>query len=149
MKRTMPGPRADLDEMDGDSDDIPDGLDSDANNNSDDDSDSASEEESDNTEGEANEPSGSELDDNDGAGGSDFAEDDVDLIDLEEDAPGDIPWTSAFEPEDSEQATGKRKPHVEDTQKGGRKRRKLAQLPTFASYEDYAKLIEEGPDDDI
>jgi len=31
----------------------------------------------------------------------------------------------------------------------GRKRKKLRSLPTFASYDDYAKLIEEGPDDDI
>jgi len=32
--------------------------------------------------------------------------------------------------------------------KGG-KRKKLRSLPTFASYDDYAKLIEEGPEDDI
>lgn len=42
---------------------------------------------------------------------------------------------------------GKRK------RKGGKeeqkKRRKVRSLPTFASYEDYAKLIEEGPEDDI
>jgi len=42
---------------------------------------------------------------------------------------------------------GKRK------RKGGReeqkKRKKARSLPTFASYEDYAKLIEEGPEDDI
>ena len=30
-----------------------------------------------------------------------------------------------------------------------RKRKKVRSLPTFASYEDYAKLIEEGPEDDI
>ena len=30
-----------------------------------------------------------------------------------------------------------------------RKRKKSRSLPTFASYEDYAKLIEEGPEDDI
>ena len=37
--------------------------------------------------------------------------------------------------------------------KGGKeeqkKRKKVRSLPTFASYEDYAKLIEEGPEDDI
>ena len=42
---------------------------------------------------------------------------------------------------------GKRK------RKGGKeeqtKRKKARSLPTFASYEDYAKLIEEGPEDDI
>lgn len=31
----------------------------------------------------------------------------------------------------------------------GQKRKKVRSLPTFASYEDYAKLIEEGPEDDI
>ena len=29
------------------------------------------------------------------------------------------------------------------------KRKKPRSLPTFASYEDYAKMIEEGPEDDI
>ena len=42
---------------------------------------------------------------------------------------------------------GKRK------RKGGKveqkKRKKVRSLPTFASYEDYAKLIEEGPEDNI
>jgi ribosome biogenesis protein MAK21 len=31
----------------------------------------------------------------------------------------------------------------------GAKRKKLRSLPTFASYEDYAKMIEDGPEDDI
>ena len=31
----------------------------------------------------------------------------------------------------------------------GVKRKKLRSLPTFASYEDYAKMIEDGPEDDI
>lgn len=30
-----------------------------------------------------------------------------------------------------------------------KRRKKARSLPTFASYEDYAKLIEEGPEDDI
>jgi len=42
---------------------------------------------------------------------------------------------------------GKRK------RKGGKEelktRKKARSLPTFASYEDYAKLIEEGPENDI
>jgi ribosome biogenesis protein MAK21 len=29
------------------------------------------------------------------------------------------------------------------------RRKKLRSLPTFASYEDYAKMIEDGPEDDI
>lgn len=32
---------------------------------------------------------------------------------------------------------------------GQKKRKRVRSLPTFASYEDYAKLIEEGPDDDV
>jgi len=35
-----------------------------------------------------------------------------------------------------------------ETEKGG-KRKKLRSLPTFASYEDYAEMIEDGPEDDI
>ncbi|KAL4259257.1 CBF/MAK21 family protein [Pleurotus pulmonarius] len=44
---------------------------------------------------------------------------------------------------------------VSDTKKRKRaddkqsRRKKLKSLPTFASYEDYAKLIEDGPEDDI
>ena len=34
-------------------------------------------------------------------------------------------------------------------EEGQKKRKKVRSLPTFASYEDYAKLIEEGPEDDI
>lgn len=41
---------------------------------------------------------------------------------------------------------GKRKRSGGGEQK---KRKKARSLPTFASYEDYAKLIEEGPEDDI
>ena len=40
----------------------------------------------------------------------------------------------------------KRKREEDETRK---KRKKLRSLPTFASYEDYAKLIEEGLEDDI
>ena len=32
---------------------------------------------------------------------------------------------------------------------GKQKKKKLRSLPTFASYEDYAKMIEEGPEDDV
>lgn len=41
----------------------------------------------------------------------------------------------------------KRKRGGEDDRK--RKKKKLRSLPTFASYEDYAKLIEDGPEDNI
>jgi len=42
---------------------------------------------------------------------------------------------------------GKRKRR--DGEEEQKKRKKARSLPTFASYEDYAKLIEEGPEDDI
>ena len=42
--------------------------------------------------------------------------------------------------------SGKRK-RAEDGKKAQRK--KLRSLPTFASYDDYAKLIEDGPEDNI
>ena len=42
---------------------------------------------------------------------------------------------------------GKRK--RKDGKEEQRKRKKTRSLPTFASYEDYAELIEEGPEDDI
>ena len=29
------------------------------------------------------------------------------------------------------------------------KKKRMRSLPTFATYEDYAKLIEDGPEDDI
>lgn len=43
-------------------------------------------------------------------------------------------------------ATNKRKHGGEDDKK---KRKKIRSLPTFASYEDYAKMIEDGPEDNI
>lgn len=44
-------------------------------------------------------------------------------------------------------ATDNKKRKREDTK--GEKRKKLRSLPTFASYEDYANMIEDGPEDDI
>ncbi|KAI0776852.1 CBF/Mak21 family-domain-containing protein [Trametes elegans] len=46
---------------------------------------------------------------------------------------------------------GKRKRGEEGAGAGGRKaqRKKLRALPTFASYDDYAKMIEDGPEDNI
>lgn len=41
----------------------------------------------------------------------------------------------------------KRKRGEDDSSK--KKRKKLRSLPTFASYEDYAKMIEDGPEDNI
>jgi len=72
------------------------------------------------------------------------------------DWPGDEGDSSGGDNEDEEWSGfhggspafgGKRKRKGDkDEQK---KRKKVRSLPTFASYEDYAKLIEEGPEDDI
>ncbi|KAF9062024.1 CBF/Mak21 family-domain-containing protein [Rhodocollybia butyracea] len=43
-------------------------------------------------------------------------------------------------------AKSKKRKRIDEDKK---RRKKLKSLPTFASYEDYAKLIEEGPEDDI
>lgn len=154
MQETMPGPKADLDLMEDSSDDLPSGLSElDADSDDDEGSEAGSDvgvdlEAAGSAAGNDDEDEDIDVipsDEEDGSGVSEFAEDEEDLIDLDE----EIPFESAFEPEDSENVSGKRKPTAEDTQKGGRKRRKLGQLPTFASYEDYAKLIEEGPEDDI
>ena len=52
----------------------------------------------------------------------------------------DEPEEEAEAPADSKKARNKKQ--RED-------RKKLKALPTFATAEDYAKLIEEGPEDDI
>lgn len=157
MQETMPGPKADLDLMeDSDSDSIPSGLDE-----LDSESDDEPVEEQDNVDienlsevGSVSEDIEDDDEDDDEAQPHaddtssdeepvDFGEDEDDLLDLSQ-----LP-ESAFEPEDSEAVTGKRKPFEEDTQKGGRKKRRIGQLPTFASYEDYAKLIEDAPEEDL
>jgi len=88
--------------------------------------------------------------------------DDEDLIPLNEMDPevlieydgsdaGDSGPDGAVEKEeewDGISGIGKRK-RAKENGNGNLKRKKLRSLPTFASYEDYAKLIEQGPEDDI
>ena len=164
MKRTMPGPQADLGLMedDSDSDSIPSAMDSSdeealgsqisADSHSVDMEDEAGSEEARDLDGiEGVEDEGRSEEEN-------LVESDVDLIALSDVELPDAGYEpgldlealpSAFEPEDSEAVLGVRRPHPEDMRKGGRKKRKVGQLPTFASYDDYAKLIEEDPEDDI
>jgi len=165
MKRTMPGPQADLDLMedDSDSDSLPspmDGSDEEmpgSQISADDDSDDMEDETGSE---EARDPHRIKDDESDEGRSEEesLVESDVDLIalsdvelpDAEDEPEPDLEaLPSAFEPEDSEAVLGVRKPHPEDMRKGGRKKRRVGQLPTFASYNDYAKLIEEGPEDDI
>ncbi|KAG6831476.1 hypothetical protein H0H92_010385 [Tricholoma furcatifolium] len=81
--------------------------------------------------------------------------DNEDLISLNGDVPdGLIDWDGSDggkdEDEDGEWGgigDGNKKRKRDETLSG--KRKKIKALPTFASYEDYAKMIEEGPEDDI
>ena len=85
-----------------------------------------------------------------------------DLIPLDEaqqmafqDGPMDWPDERGSDSEDEEWAGfGNGSPALGEKRKrksGGeqKRRKKVRSLPTFASYEDYAKLIEKGPEDDI
>ncbi|KAK7006768.1 CCAAT-box-binding transcriptional factor [Favolaschia claudopus] len=94
----------------------------------------------------------SELgDDSDAEEGLSLAEDsdNEDLVPLEEGFPGLIDYDGDDEEEWGGITEGgdskKRKRPESSTQK----RKKIRSLPTFASYEDYAKMIEDGPEDDI
>ncbi|KAK0208967.1 CBF/Mak21 family-domain-containing protein [Desarmillaria ectypa] len=75
--------------------------------------------------------------------------DNDDLISLDGDMPeGLIEYDGADEEEEwggIDSGSGKRKRAEESKEK----RKKFKSLPTFASYEDYAKMIEDGPEDDI
>lgn len=106
-------------------------------------------------------PSDDDDDDGEENGGSSdvpsFVEgsDDEDLISLDglveydgpdggsNDEEGEEEWGGIEKSPDSHIKKRKR-----ESEQAGR-RKKLKSLPTFASYEDYAKMIEEGPEDDI
>jgi ribosome biogenesis protein MAK21 len=84
------------------------------------------------------------------------ASDNEDLISLDGDVPDGLieyDGSDAGEEEEGEWGgieegtVGGQKRKREETRGG--KRKKLKSLPTFASYEDYAKMIEDGPEDDI
>ncbi|KAF8152290.1 CBF/Mak21 family-domain-containing protein [Crassisporium funariophilum] len=161
MKATMPKAHGDEDlmedsEMEEDDDDLPSDFmeDSDAVEASPAEGDSDSEDED-------------EDEDEDGDGLSLVeASDNEDLISLDgdmsdglieydgSDAGGDDDDADvAIVAEDEDQEWGgisgaNDKKRKRDETAGGR-RKKLRSLPTFASYEDYAKLIEDGPEDDI
>lgn len=82
--------------------------------------------------------------------------DNDDLIDLDDDIPADLigytgsdAESTAEEGEDDWSGIGSRPKRKRSEESNSRKRKKLRSLPTFASYEDYAKMIEEGPEDDI
>lgn len=126
---------------DSDSDDLPSNLD-----------------DGENEESNSDDSTGDDNDNGDHSDALSLAEgsDNDDLLDLDDDIPaGLIDYAGS----DAESAAGeddnwsgfeggqKRKRGEENKDRGRRK--KLRSLPTFASYEDYAKMIEEGPEDDI
>jgi ribosome biogenesis protein MAK21 len=170
MKRTMPTD-AEFDELsdsgsddddygvvfDEDDDEVPSGLDDDSEADSDDES----------IDDELGDDEEVEFSDDDEDLGSDsdalsLAEgsDNEDLVPLDEipdglieydgsdasDAAGDDGEWGGIDGGASKNLKRKRKGDEESSSKGKRKKRKL---PTFASYEDYAKMIEDGPEDDI
>ncbi|THH28825.1 hypothetical protein EUX98_g5360 [Antrodiella citrinella] len=151
MKASMPAELKDNEISDDDSDDVPSDLD-------DDDVDLEHDEEDD----EEKEDEEEEMD-----GDDDFSlvegSDAEDLIPLDDDVPDglieydgpDSDSDSTKAPEDEEwigfgdnALSAKKRKRGEEESKSG-KRKKIKSLPTFASYEDYAKLIEDGPEDNI
>jgi len=85
---------------------------------------------------------GSDVDWEIGDVGLSFAEasDGDDLVNLDAEIPVDVTM---------KEQTGKRKrqgPEKEDVRIS---KRKLRTLPTFASYEDYTRMIEDGPDENM
>ncbi len=139
------------DDLSDDSDDVPSDLDAE---------DSGDEEAEENEDEDASEKAESEKEDqvdDDDALSMVEASDAEDLIDLDEDAPDGLIEFDGSESEGGEEEWGgisgavtnkKRKRGGEEESKRSKKK-KLRSLPTFASYEDYAKLIEDGPEDNI
>lgn len=138
----MPKQAGDSDVMENsDSDDLPSGLD---------DSDEAIQSDLDESADDAN-VEGDESDSLSLAEGTD----NDDLFDLDDDLPdgligydGSDAENGVEEEECSTFGDGHKRKRAEDNN-DRRRRKKLRSLPTFASYEDYAKMIEEGPEDDI
>lgn len=95
-------------------------------------------------------------DDDEDDGGMSLAEgsDAEDLIGLDDEMPDGFIEYPASGGEDEDDEWGgiedgnkkKRKGRHEDSKQ---KKKKLRSLPTFASYDDYAKMIEDAPEDDI
>lgn len=127
------------DDLEDDSDDIPSGLDDDDDSDEDagvggseDDEDQLSMVED--SDAEDLIPLDDALLDYDGSDGSDVQEPAGDEVEE---------WGGIGEPASTNVAKRKR------GEEGQNKRKKMKSLPTFASYEDYAKMIEDAPEDDV
>ncbi|KAG2347313.1 CBF-domain-containing protein [Suillus weaverae] len=93
-----------------------------------------------------------------GGSGDDFsmveASDNEDLLGLDEVPRGLIEYDGIADGDggDGEEqwnGFGSTKKRKQENESKREKRKKLRSLPTFATYEDYAKMIEDGPEDDI
>lgn len=130
------------DDLDGESDDLPSDLDDEDEGESDEEDHPASHREED------DEEEGSEV--------LSLAEasDAEDLLSLDADVPDGLIEFDGSEAEsevDEEwggisETTNKKRKRGDDEKS---KRKKLRSLPTFASYDDFAKLIEDGPEDNL
>ncbi|KAJ7221697.1 CBF/Mak21 family-domain-containing protein [Mycena pura] len=135
MKASMPAAEGDEDLME-DSDDLASDLDADEEEN-----DSA--DELDNTDGDDSGLSLAEGSDNEDLVPVD-SEFSAGLIDYDGSDGEDEEWGGIS---GSQGATKTKRKREESS--NNQRRKKLRSLPTFASYEDYAKMIEDGPEDDI
>jgi ribosome biogenesis protein MAK21 len=145
MKATLPAELQD-DNLSDDSDNLPSDLD---------DSDNVDEDEDENEE-----VASKVVDDDDDDDGDVLSlvedSDAEDLLPLDADVPDGLIEYDGSDAEDEDEteewggissaASKKRKRGGEEDKK---KRKKIHSLPTFASYEDYAKMIEDGPEDNI
>ncbi|KAJ7460928.1 CBF/Mak21 family-domain-containing protein [Mycena galericulata] len=113
-------------------------------------------EESDELPSDLDEDEASEIDDDDDALSLVEGSDNEDLVPLDEGFPAGLieyDGTDGESGNDEEEEWGgisqggDKKRKREDS--SNQRRKKLRSLPTFASYEDYAKMIEDGPEDDI
>lgn len=158
MKASMPAELDDDDLME-DSDSAPSGLEDDEEQ----DENEFEDEPEDESEGEENQDEDEDEDeddreeDEDEGDGFDLAEasDAEDLLPLDADVPTGLIEFDGSDAEDGgaeEEWGGVGDGAVKKRKRGDNdknKRKKLKSLPTFASYEDYAKLIEDGPEDNI
>ncbi|KAF9260990.1 CBF-domain-containing protein [Marasmius fiardii PR-910] len=153
MKASMPKAEGDDDllnnsDFDDDDDEIPSGLDEVTDEDEDEDRELLDDDEDDEDDEDEEEP---DDDENLSLAESSDNEDLVALDDIQGLIEYDGSESEQQEEEEwggiTSEATKKRK---RDTEEKGRKHRKKSRsLPTFASYEDYAKIIEDGPEDDI
>ncbi|KAI0067515.1 CBF-domain-containing protein [Artomyces pyxidatus] len=148
MKASMPDlTGANDDDMD--SDDLPSGLD-----DSDDPVEASADAEEYDDSDEEDESEKLPSDDGEDAFSMVEASDAEDLLDLDADMPDGLVDYDGPEGDGEEEWSGfggepaKKRKH-EGEEKGKAKRKKLRSLPTFASYDDYAKMIEDGPEDNI